>query len=185
MLADVERELSGRNSYSLEEDATVRYENTNRLELQYNIFPVDTSNAKKVWEVGDIKEECLIDAINDATEKIQELQPDENVNDIKIHFLDRENISDKDIISSVNSVDLYTHIDKDWYSVSHTDMAGIVFCLRASEKSNLSVPSVAKKLKTCNISGFSTYKGGDVSRRILAWQYTVDGGNKSFWYGYR
>ena len=40
-------------------------------------------------------------------------------------------------------------------------MAGIVFCLRASEKSNLSVPSVAKKLKTCNISGFSTYKGGD------------------------
>lgn len=38
-------------------------------------------------------------------------------------------------------------------------MAGIVFCLRASEKSNLSVPSVAKKLKTCNISGFSTYKG--------------------------
>lgn len=161
VLADVERELSGRNSYSLEEDATVRYENTNRLELQYNIFPVDTSNAKKVWEVGDIKEECLIDAINDATEKIQEIQTDENVNDIKIHFLDRENISDKDIISSVNSVDLYTHIDKDWYSVSHTDMAGIVFCLRASEKSNLSVPSVAKKLKTCNISGFSTYKGGD------------------------
>lgn len=86
MLADVERELSGRNSYSLEEDATVRYENTNRLELQYNIFPVDTSNAKKVWEVGDIKEECLIDAINDATEKIQEIQTDENVNDIKYTF---------------------------------------------------------------------------------------------------
>ena len=138
-----------------------RYENTNRLELQYNIYPVDTSNAKNVWDVGDIKEKCLIDAINDATKKIQEIQTDENINDIKVHFLDRENISDKEVISSVNSVDLYTHIDKDWYSVSHTDTAGIVFCLRASEKSNLSVPSVAKKLKTCNINGFSTYKGGD------------------------
>ena len=53
VLADVERELSGSNSYSLEDDATVRYENTNRLELQYNIYPVDTSNAKNVWDVGD------------------------------------------------------------------------------------------------------------------------------------
>lgn len=31
VLADVERELSGPNAYSLEDDATVRYENTNRL----------------------------------------------------------------------------------------------------------------------------------------------------------
>lgn len=60
VLADVERELSGSNSYSLEDDATVRYENTNRLELQYNIFPVDASKASKVWEVGDIKEKISL-----------------------------------------------------------------------------------------------------------------------------
>lgn len=41
VLADVERELSGPNAYSLEDDATVRYENTNRLELQYNVYDVD------------------------------------------------------------------------------------------------------------------------------------------------
>ena len=32
----------------LEEDATVRYENTNRLELQYNVYPVDSSSVSKV-----------------------------------------------------------------------------------------------------------------------------------------
>lgn len=69
VLADVERELSGSNSYSLEDDATVRFENTNRLELQYNVYPIDATNASKAWEVGDLKETALIDAINDATEK--------------------------------------------------------------------------------------------------------------------
>lgn len=161
VLADVERELSGSNSYSLEDDATVRYENTNRLELQYNIFPVDASKASNAWKVGDIKEKCLLDVIKDATEKIQEIQTEENINDIKERFFDRENISDKDIISSINSVDLYTDIDEDWCSIRHTEMAGIVFCLRASENSNLSVPSVANTLRACNIHCFSTYKGGD------------------------
>ena len=84
--------------------------------------------------------------------KIQEIQTDENINDIKVHFLDRENISDKEIISSVNSVDLYTHIDKDWYSVSHTDMAGIVFCLRASEKKQFKCSFCCPKTKKHVIS---------------------------------
>lgn len=44
VLADVERELSGPNAYSLEDDATVRYENTNRLELQYNVYEVDAQD---------------------------------------------------------------------------------------------------------------------------------------------
>lgn len=37
VLADVERELSGHGSYSLDDDVLVRCEDTNRLELQYNI----------------------------------------------------------------------------------------------------------------------------------------------------
>lgn len=161
VLADVERELSGRNSYSLEDDATVRYENTNRLELQYNIYPVDASNAPKVWNVGDIKEECLLDVIKEATGKIQEIQEEANINDIKRRFLDRENISDKEKISEVYSADLYTDVDENWCNARHTETAGIVFCLRASEKTNLSVPSVYNKLKACNIQNLSTYKGGD------------------------
>ena len=161
VLADVERELSGSNSYSLEDDATVRYENTNRLELQYNVYPVDSSSVSKVWDVGKIKEDSLFDAIKDATKKIQEIQTERNINGIKAHFLDRENISDQDVVSNINSVELYTDIDEDWCCANHTDMAGIVFCLRASENTNLSVPSVAKALRTCSIHSLSTYKGGD------------------------
>ena len=165
VLADVERELSGSNSYSLEDDATVRYENTNRLELQYYIYPVDASAADRAREVDEIKEELVLNAINDATEKIQEIQNEDCVSKIKKRFLERENISDVGKISEVNSTDLYTDVNEDWYIARHTDVAGIVFCLRANkdEKTNvkLSVPTVANTLRGHNINRISTYKGGD------------------------
>ena len=161
VLADVERELSGSSSYSLEDDATVRYENTNRLELQYYVYPVNASAAARAWDVGDIKEEILLDAINDATEKLEEIQDENNISVIKNRFLERENISDSNKKEEINDTDLYTGVDEDWYSVRETDTAGIIFCLRASGKSNLSVPTVANSLKSHNINRFSTYKGGD------------------------
>ena len=164
VLADVERELSGNNSYSLEDDATVRYENTNRLELQYYIYPVDSSAALKAWEVGDIKEKTLLNAINDATAKIQEIQDDDSINTIKRRFLERENITDEEKTEEVYSTDLSTDVDNNWYRVRETDTAGIIFCLRASEKSNLSVPSVANTLRSHDINRISTYKGGDDTR---------------------
>ena len=161
VLADVERELSGSNSYSLEDDATIRYENTNRLELQYYIHPVDASEASKVWNVGEIKENALLDAIKCATEKIIEIQNKNSIDYIKQRFLERENISDENKIQEINTADLYTDIDYNWYNTRNTETAGIVFCLRASEKSNLSVSSMANKLKAYSIHNFSTYKGGD------------------------
>lgn len=161
VLADVERELSGSNFYSLEDDATVRYENTNRLELQYYIYPVDASKASKVWDVGEIKEDTLLDAVKSATEKIIEIQSEDSIDYIKQRFLERENISDERKIKDIKSADLCTEVDNNWYNTRNTETAGIVFCLRASESVNLSVPSVASKLKAYDISNFSTYKGGD------------------------
>ncbi|KWW29937.1 MAG: ATP-dependent DNA helicase RecQ [bacterium P3] len=165
VLADVERELSGSNSYSLEDDATVRYENTNRLELQYYIYPVDASAADKARKVDEIKEDLVLNAINDATEKIQEIQNDDSISEIKKRFLERENISDEGKIAEVNSTDLYTDVNEDWYTARHTDVAGIVFCLRANKDGKpdvkLSVPTVANTLKEHNINRISTYKGGD------------------------
>ena len=165
VLADVERELSGSNSYSLEDDATVRYENTNRLELQYNIYPVDASAADKARKVDEIKEDLVLNAINDATEKIQEIQNDDSISEIKKRFLERENISDEGKIAEVNSIDLYTDVNEDWYTARHTDVAGIVFCLRANKDGKpdvkLSVPTVANTLREHNINRISTYKGGD------------------------
>lgn len=165
VLADVERELSGSNSYSLEDDATVRYENTNRLELQYYIYPVDASAADKARKVDEIKENLVLNAINDATEKIQEIQNDDSISEIKKRFLERENISDEGKIAEVNSTDLYTDVKENWYTVRHTDVAGIVFCLRANNDGKpdvkLSVPTVANTLREHNINRISTYKGGD------------------------
>ena len=37
VLSDVERELSGPGAYELDADSVIRYENTNRLELQYRV----------------------------------------------------------------------------------------------------------------------------------------------------
>lgn len=163
VLADVERELSGSNSYSLEDDATVRFENTNRLELQYNVYPIDATNASKAWEVGDLKETALIDAINDATEKIQEIQNEDDISYIKDHFIERENLTDSEKVSAIRNTNLYTHVDNCWCKAQYTDTAGIVFCLRKSdnEYTNLSVPSVSRKLRAYRVSNFSTYKGGD------------------------
>ena len=165
VLADVERELSGSNSYSLEDDATVRYENTNRLELQYYVYPVDASAAEKARMVDELKEDMVLNAINDATEKIQEIQNEDCINEIKKRFRERENISDEHKIKEINSADLYTDVEEDWYSAMHTDVAGIVFCIRANKDGKpdvrLSVPTVANTLREHNINRISTYKGGD------------------------
>jgi len=176
VLADVERELSGSNSYSLEDDATVRYENTNRLELQYYIYKVDAAKAATTWDVGEIKEETLFNVIKNSTEKLREIQEESVVEEIKKRFLERENISNNQKIVEVYSTDLSIEVKNDWFSNRNSDTAGIVFCPRAGkdeEKRNeekkekpvtLSVPSVANKLAKNGIDLISTYKGGDDTR---------------------
>ena len=169
VLADVERELSGSNAFTLEDDATVRYENTNRLELQYYVYPVDASAAPNTWGVGEIKENLLLDAINDATEKIKEIQDEDSVKAIRKHFLERENISEAGKVAEINCTDILTEVDEEWYSVADTKTAGIVFCPRAGNNNNqnsfvtLSVPLVANKLQNNGVDSnrISTYKGGD------------------------
>lgn len=161
VLADVERELSGPNAYSLEDDATVRYENTNRLELQYNVYEVDAKDAPNAWAVGDIKEEKLLEVINDATQKIADIQDNSAVKYIKERFIERENMVDSTIIDKVRHTNLGVDVENEWYNQASTNSAGIVFCTRASEKVNLSVPSVEKVLRHKGLRSISTYKGGD------------------------
>lgn len=161
VLADVQRELSGINAYSLEEDATVRYENTNRLELQYNVYEVDAKDAPNAWVVGDIKEEKLLEVINDATQKIVEIQDNNAVEYIKERFIERENLKDSAVADKILNADLDVDVENEWYNQVSTNSAGIVFCTRASEKVNLSVPSVEKVLRHKGLRSISTYKGGD------------------------
>lgn len=161
VLADVQRELSGTNAFSLEEDATVRYENTNRLELQYNVVEVDAKDANKAWGVGDIKEKKLLEVINDATQKIVDIQDNSAVKYIKERFIERENLIDPAIVNKIHDAKLDVDVENGWYNQANTDTAGIVFCIRASEKTNLSVPSVEATLREKGLSSISTFKGGD------------------------
>lgn len=161
VLADVERELSGTNAYSLEEDATVRYENTNRLELQYAVIPVDSESAEKARQVDSLKEDLLIEAIKDSTSKIVEIQRPENITRIRERFIERENIVDNEKIYQINTTDLSTPIQNRWYANPDSENAGIVFCLRAKSTAKLSPDSVGTVLTNNGLTEFSTYKGGD------------------------
>lgn len=161
VLADVERELSGRNAYFLENDATVRYENTNRLELQYYVYEVDANEAPNAWAVGDIKEEKLLEVINDATQKIADIQDNSAVKYIKERFIERENLMDSAIIDKIHNTDLTVDVEREWYNHTNTNAAGIVFCTRASGRANLSVPTVEASLRNRGLRSISTYKGGD------------------------
>ncbi len=160
VLADVQRELSGTNAFSLEEDATVRYENTNRLELQYNVVEVDAKDANNTRGVGDIKEKKLLEVINDATQKIVDIQDNSAVKYIKERFIERENLIDPAIVNKIHDAKLDVDVENGWYYQTNTDTAGIVFCIRASEKTNLSVPSVEATLREKGLSSISTFKGG-------------------------
>lgn len=165
VLADVERELSGPNAYSLEDDATVRYENTNRLELQYNVYEVNADDVEKSKDVDSLKEKSLMDAINDATLKLTEIQNEDAVETIKDRFVERENLMGSDSVSDIYNTNLNVAVESEWYNRAHTDTAGIVFCLRANKEEKLwvtnSVPTVEATLRNSGFRSLSTYKGGD------------------------
>lgn len=160
VLADVQRELSGTLSYSLEEDATVRYENTNRLELQYYVHNVDASSAQKKKDVPELKVDALTDVVGRAVSLLREIQHPDNVQYIKDRFLERENITNPAIISTVQGADLGTEVSQTWYSDNNSKSAGIVFCPYKGGYSALRVPYVATILREHG-ARLSTFMGGD------------------------
>lgn len=64
VLADVERELSGNGAFALDSDTIVRYENTNRLELQYKIerVPIQYLDEVKALEASNYATQPQIQA---------------------------------------------------------------------------------------------------------------------------
>ena len=64
VLADVERELSGNDAFALDSDTIVRYENTNRLELQYKIerVPIEYLDEVKSLESSNYATQAQIQA---------------------------------------------------------------------------------------------------------------------------
>jgi len=144
VLADVERELSGNGAFALDSDTVVRYENTNRLELQYKIEAVEIQfeedsfydqesrldptlpkaiNVGNKWSVYDSKKHFLNEYLSDIPKYINELQNDRNTEVIKSRFSERQ--SNRDNIDNNLSVAM----PNDFYSTRPSyDSAGIVFC---------------------------------------------------------
>lgn len=129
VLADVERELSGDNAFPLDTEAIVRYENTNRLELQYLIYPIKVErNRIDQWAVFEEKNDAVPKVIKELKAKVDELQKPENIKRIKQNFIERENMTDKRLIEAIQKTDLTVEIENNWYQNPEDDSSLIVFC---------------------------------------------------------
>ena len=148
VLADVERELSGNGAFPLSEDTIVRYENCNRLELQYKVervnvdfqpdhffvekieerdmdwplpYPIDTFRMSS--DAQKSKSDFLSEYIRSVPTYIKDLLKSNSVEVIKTRFNDRE--ADPNIATA----DLTTNFDEDFYhGQGDFSQAGIIFC---------------------------------------------------------
>jgi len=171
VLSDVERELSGESAFTLPPDATVRYENTNRLELQYYVKNVPMYNGENKWKVYERKRNLLPGIIERAKGMIEELESSTSIDRIKKRFVERENIVDEYRLHRIKDADLRVDIPDDWYDRRTNCGSSIVFCPHRkgllgvgdsfssySGEKNLGVASVLKDNLRASVS---QYVGGD------------------------
>lgn len=133
VLADVERELSGNGAFPLDSDTIVRYENTNRLELQYRvekITPVTPPTSK--WDIYKAKNLQVANYISKIPSLISELQNARAIETIKKRFIEREGLTeanDKSKIQEILSAKLQTNLKDNWLDDGKPySQGGIVFC---------------------------------------------------------
>lgn len=166
VLADVERELSSDGAFPLDNDVVVRYENTNRLELQYHVVGIDGSGCKDKWDVYERKNELAASVLADAATFLAELQEPQNVERIKLRFLQRENIIDKGICEDVLNRNITINVDTEWATQQYGKASAIVFCphrqgslgVNNSDNHRGIAHAISEGLKTNLVSN---YVGGD------------------------
>lgn len=167
VLADVERELSGNGAFPIDSDAIVRYENTNRLELQYHVVPIDGTPCANKWDVYRKKNDTLPDIIKESGSLLVELQEPQNIERIKKRFVGRESITNEAVLKEIEEASLGVDVSEDWYCEEPNKSAAIVFCphRRGSigvndTKANVGIASSLR----CSLENarISTYVGGDI-----------------------
>ena len=164
VLADVERELSGDSSFPLDTDATVRFENTNRLELQYRVVPIQARYARNKWDVFELKNTSAPRVLLQAQSMLKELETAASIRRIKERFVERENIVDASLQERINDADLVVDVPDDWYR--NNGASAIVFCPHRSGSigvnSNDNKPGIASTIQTTlGCERVSGYVGGD------------------------
>lgn len=176
VLADVERELSGNGAFQLDTETIVRYENTNRLELQYKIEKVpitfevdqfyDSNNAmpahlpkalniRNQWPQFESKGAYIQQYIESIPQFVNELQQADNLKIIRQRYIDRQNNeigADIDIAQVMDSIPLEA---KDSYNE-----AGIVFCPHVNG-TGVSVNSNTQRLRENLFPNVNSFSGRD------------------------
>ena len=173
VLSDVERELSGNGAFVLDPDTIVRYENSNRLELQYKVEKIEVEYADdksynptgslaslgKAVNIGDTfsvntqKSQFLSTYIKKIPSYIQELQTEESVQRILSRFEERENLEDLD------GSKLYVDMPDDFLAKKDEyKQAGIIFCPHVNS-TGISVNVNSQKLR--HICEVGTFSGSD------------------------
>lgn len=133
VLADVERELSGNGAFPLDSDTIIRYENTNRLELQYRVEKIIPSHPPfSKWDIYKAKNSQVSNYISKIPSLINDLQKNEAIETIKTRFIEREGLTeatDKEKIQEILSAKLNTNFKDSWLvSGKPYNQGGIVFC---------------------------------------------------------
>lgn len=191
VLADVERELSGNDAFPIDSDAIIRYENTNRLELQYHVVPIDGVSCANKWDVYREKNDCLPAIIEESGSLLKELQEPQNIERIKKRFVERESITNEAILNEIEETSLGIDVSKDWYGEEPNKSAAIVFCphRRGSigvndTQANVGIASSLRySLENARIS---TYIGGDVlteQDRFISGETSIMVATKAFGMG--
>jgi superfamily II DNA helicase RecQ len=179
VLADVERELSGEGAFVLDADTIVRFENTNRLELQYKVEKVDVefdqdtnrydehneldpalpkpvnlfgANNSKAFQ--NTKNRFLTTVIQGIPKHINELQTLKATDLIKKTFIERQDNDD------TQKVDLSVEMPSNFYEKKeHYEQAGIVFC---PHKANTGISvKTNQEVLSKTIADIGTFSGGD------------------------
>lgn len=178
VLADVERELSGNGAFELDSDVIVRYENANRLELQYKIEPIKVAFAPnnhfdhtgllpkhlpKAIKLDDTrtpvkaKGEQLIPLLKRIPSYINDLQQKEVLEEINSKFYERQGID----FNQHEQPELSTSLPYNYYANQPLyPQAGIVFCTHVNN-TPLSVHRNHETLKTNLIHDVGSFTGQD------------------------
>lgn len=176
VLADVERELSANGAFELDADTIVRFENTNRLELQYKIervavsFEVDqyydngenmpahlpkAINVRSSFAPFESKAEFLLNYISALPNYLIELEEEDSIGLIAERFFERQNLT------GTIETDLEVRVDQQfWQTAEEYHQAGIVFCPHVNS-TGVSVRVNSESLKRMGIKDLSSYSGKD------------------------
>lgn len=169
VLADVERELSGNSAFPLDAQSTVRYENTNRLELQYRVIKVpEPRGQSSKWDIYAAKNKSVPVIIRNVfSASMRDLSTPEAIRRIKKRFIKRENIDpESNYGREINKEEISVEVDDNWYAKSGGDAAAIVFCPHRTGSLGVNDGArncgVASRIsKILAVDGVSRFCGGD------------------------